>query len=226
MLTYLLTDDSHAYTETGYLPENFLPEFMDFVVWGHEHECLIEPRFNPEMGFHVMQPGSSVATSLMPGEAVPKHVAILSVTGKEWHSESIRLKTVRPFVMKEIVLADERAIKEKEIWRMNDNRTKITQHLVEIVEQLIEDAKKEWLELQDDREDDEEIKVPLPLIRLRVEYTAPEPGHFNCENPQRFSNRFIKRVANTNDVVQFYRKKHTANRKSGLVQLIRKLTCV
>ncbi|KAF2018894.1 DNA repair exonuclease [Aaosphaeria arxii CBS 175.79] len=202
----------HAYTDTGYLPENFLPEFMDLVVWGHEHECLIDPRYNPEMGFHVMQPGSSVATSLMPGEAVPKHVAILSITGKEFTSESIRLKSVRPFVMKEIVLAEERAMKEKEIWRMNDNRAKVTQHLESIVNQLIEDAQREWLELQDDTEDRDDIEIPLPLIRLRVEYSAPEPGEFKCENPQRFSNRFQNRVANTQDIVQFYRKKHTANR--------------
>ncbi|KAF2706670.1 DNA repair exonuclease [Pleomassaria siparia CBS 279.74] len=202
----------HAYTETGYLPENFLPEFIDLVVWGHEHECLIEPRFNPEMGFHVMQPGSSIATSLMPGEAVPKHVAIVSVTGKEFTSEPIRLKSVRPFVMKEIVLADEPAIKDRELWRMTENRSKITQHLISVVDQLIEDAKREWLELQDERDDEEEIDVPLPLVRLRVEYTAPEPGAFNIENPQRFSNRFVDKVANTNDVVQFYRKKKIINR--------------
>jgi double-strand break repair protein MRE11 len=202
----------HAYTETGYLPENFLPEFIDLVVWGHEHECLIDPRYNPEMGFHVMQPGSSIATSLMPGEAVPKHVAIVSVTGKEFTSESIRLKSVRPFVMKEIVLQEERIIKEKELWRVTDNRSKITQYLIGIVDQLIEDAKREWIELQDDRADDEDLDVPLPLVRLRVEFTAPEPGEFNCENPQRFSNRFVNKVANTNDVVQFYRKKKTVNR--------------
>jgi double-strand break repair protein MRE11 len=206
-----LTNLSHAYTETGYLPENFLPEFVDLVVWGHEHECLIDPRYNPEMGFHVMQPGSSVATSLMPGEAVPKHVAILNITGKEFTSESIRLRSVRPFIMKEIVLADERAIKEKQLWKMTENRTKITQHLMEIVDELIETAKREWLELQDDRDQDDE--VPLPLVRLRVEYTAPENGTFHVENPQRFSNRFTKKVANTNDVVQFYRKKQTASRE-------------
>ncbi|KAF2276211.1 DNA repair exonuclease [Westerdykella ornata] len=200
----------HAYTDTGYLPENFLPEFMDFVVWGHEHECIIDPTFNPEMGFHVMQPGSSVATSLMPGEAVPKHVAILSITGKEWHSQKIRLKSVRPFVMKEIVLAEEEAIKRDKLWLKSENRTKITQHLEGIVEQLIEDAQREWLELQGEDRSDGDIEIPRPLVRLRVEYTAPEPGEFKCENPQRFSNRFVDRVANTTDVVQFYRKKHTA----------------
>jgi len=201
-----------AHTPTSYLPENFLPEFIDLVVWGHEHECLIDPRYNPEMGFSVMQPGSSVATSLMPGEAVPKHVAILSVTGKEFETETFRLKTVRPFIMKEIVLAEEKEIKQKEVWRMNDNRAKITQYLETLVEDLIEEAKSEWLELQDDREEGDDIDVPLPLVRLRVEYTAPQPGEFHVENPQRFSNRFVDKVANVNDVVQFYRKKKTATR--------------
>ncbi|ORY06649.1 Mre11 DNA-binding presumed domain-domain-containing protein [Clohesyomyces aquaticus] len=201
----------HAYTETGYLPENFLPEFIDLVVWGHEHESLIEPRYNPEMGFHVIQPGSSVATSLMPGEAVPKHVCILSITGKEFTSEPIRLKSVRPFIMKEIVLAEERAIKEKELWRVTGNRTKITNYLEGIVNTMIEDAKREWLELQEEHDEEETPDVPAPLVRLRVEYSSPS-GAFDCENPQRFSNRFQGRVANTNDVVQFYRKKSATNR--------------
>lgn len=203
-----------AHTPTSYLPENFLPDFMDLVVWGHEHECLIEPRLNPEMGFHVMQPGSSIATSLMPGEAVPKHVAILSITGKEFQTETIRLKTVRPFVMKEIVLAEEKEIKNKELWRVTDNRAKITQYLTKLIEQLIEQANQEWLELQDDEDEDEELKPPLPLVRLRVEYTAPEPGEFKIDNPQRFSNEFIGKIANENDVVQFHRKKKTATKTS------------
>jgi double-strand break repair protein MRE11 len=205
----------HAHTPTSYLPENFLPEFMDLVVWGHEHECLIDPRYNPEMGFHVMQPGSSVATSLMPGEAVPKHVSILSVTGKEFTTENIRLKTVRPFIMKEIVLAEEREIKEKEVWRVrdvSDNRAKITQYLNKVIEELIEEANRDWLELQVDREEGDDIEPPKPLVRLRVEYTAPAPGEFHCENPQRISNRFMGKVANINDIVQFHRKKKPAHR--------------
>jgi double-strand break repair protein MRE11 len=33
-------------------------------------------------------------------------VGILSITGKQFHMEKIRLKTVRPFVMREIVLSE------------------------------------------------------------------------------------------------------------------------
>ena len=204
---------SHPYTDTGYLPEEFLPEFLDLVVWGHEHECLIEPRYNPQMGFSVMQPGSSVATSLMPREAVPKHVAILTVTGKDFKVEPIRLKTVRPFVMKEIVLQEDKEFKKSV--KSTTNRTQITSYLISVVEGLIEQAKEEWLEAQDQQEQEGELEPPLPLIRLRVEYTAPGgAGAYDCENPQRFSNRFVGRVANKNDVVQFYRKKAGATRKA------------
>lgn len=199
----------HAHTETGYLPENFLPEFLDLVIWGHEHECLIDPKLNPETNFHVMQPGSSVATSLVPGEAVTKQVSILSITGREFKNEPIPLKTVRPFVMKEIVLSEDKTAKK--LARKENNRTEITRLLMTYVEDLIEQAKQEWLEThEDDIGDDEEPEIPLPLVRLRVETSTPEGGSFDCENPQRFSNRFVGKVANVNDVVQFHRKKKAA----------------
>jgi double-strand break repair protein MRE11 len=201
----------HAYTETGYLPENFLPEFMDLVVWGHEHECLIDPRLNPETKFHVMQPGSSVATSLVPGEAVAKQVSILSVTGREFKSEPIRLKTVRPFVMREIVLSEEKGAQK--LARKDNNRTEVTRFLMSIVEELIEEANSQWREMhgQPDEDEEESQELPLPLVRLRVETSTPEGGSYECENPQRFSNRFVGKVANVNDVVQFHRKKKTAS---------------
>ncbi|KAI1906663.1 meiotic recombination protein [Ophidiomyces ophidiicola] len=194
----------HARTETGYLPETFLPDFMDLVVWGHEHECLINPRVNPETKFQVMQPGSSVATSLVPGEAVPKHVAILSITGREFKCEPIRLKTVRPFVMRDIILHD--VEEAQRLARKENHRTEITRLLMKIVYDLIEEARDDWLASQDDF-DCNTSQVPLPLIRLRVETSIPEGGSFDCENPQRFSNRFVGHVANVHDVVQFYRKK-------------------
>lgn len=148
----------------------------------------------------------------MPGEAVPKHVAILSITGRDFKVETMRLKTVRPFVMKEIVLSEQKDIKK--LAKVVDNRSKITQNLIAIVDELIEQAKVDWIEAQDATDHDEELEVPLPLIRLRVEYSAPDGGNFDCENPQRFSNRFVGRVANVNDVVQFYRKKAGATKKT------------
>ena len=184
---------------------------MDLIIWGHEHESLIYPRPNVETGFDIIQPGSTVATSLIQGESEPKHVCILSISGKEYKSEAIRLKSVRPFKVKDVSLAEDRVTKK--LAKKENNRGDITRRLVEIVEELINEANAEWLELQDSNDSEEQVEPPLPLVRLRVEYTAPEGGAFDCENPQRFSNRFAGKVANTSDVVQFFRKKTAATRK-------------
>ncbi|KAI0999699.1 Double-strand break repair protein [Podosphaera aphanis] len=196
----------HAHSETSYLPENFLPNFLDLVIWGHEHECLIDPRLNPETQFHVMQPGSSIATSLVPGEAVAKHVAILSITGKEFKVEKHRIKSVRPFITKELVLQNDARFRK--LARLKENRSLITNELEKIVLELIKEAKDEWVSIQD--EEIEESDIPLPLIRLKVEHSAPDGCKFECENPQRFSNRFVNQVANVNDVVHFHRKTKAA----------------
>ncbi|TVY42597.1 Double-strand break repair protein [Lachnellula subtilissima] len=203
-----------AHNETGYLPENVLPDYMDLVIWGHEHECLIDPRLNPETMFHVMQPGSSVATSLIPAEAVTKHVAVVEVNGKNFVMKKHRLKTVRPFIYREIVLANEARFKK--LAKEKDNRTALTAELMKVVDELIEEAKAEWLESQgDEAEEINEEDIPRPLIRLKVEATAPEGGKFDTENPQRFSNRFSDRVANVNDVITFYKKKVVTRRNKN-----------
>ena len=186
---------------------------MDLVIWGHEHECLIDPQMDYEMGFHVMQPGSTVATSLIAGEAVQKQVSLLRITGKEFQTEAISLKSVRPFVTRDVILQDEPGLRR--LAKRENNRSDITRHLEGIVRQMIEEANDAWLATQESSEgvDSTPLSPPLPLIRLRVEYTAPEGGRFDCENPQRFSRRFEGNVANVNDVVQFHRRK-TAVRKA------------
>lgn len=197
----------HAYTETNYLPEHFLPSFMDLIVWGHEHECKIDPVTNAELGFKVMQPGSSVATSLVKGEAEPKHISIVSVTGKEFTCESIRLKSVRPFVTRDIIMRDFREFKE--LAHEADNKSRITQFLIKIVDELIAEANQSWQELHQDADEEmeEDDAPPLPLVRLRVETTPPEGGKYDLDNPQRFSNRFQGRVANATDVIQYHKKR-------------------
>ena len=69
---------------TNHIPENFIPNFFDLVIWGHEHECLIDPKFvrtsydaeGEEKGMYISQPGSSIATSLSDGELAKKCVCV------------------------------------------------------------------------------------------------------------------------------------------------------
>ncbi|KAK0668737.1 putative double-strand break repair protein mus-23 [Cercophora samala] len=218
-----LHQNHYAHTPTSYVSENMLPEFMDLVIWGHEHECLVDPIKNDITNFHVIQPGSSIATSLVEGEAVTKQVAILNITGRRFTVDKIPLKTVRPFVTREVVLATDKRFKGLE--KKQDNRQEVTKRLMTIVEEMIQQANDLWESTHGgDAAEDEE--APLPLIRLKVEYTAPEGTKFDVENPQRFSNRFASRVANQNDVVYFYRKKTAVTKALESVDTIKVDTLV
>ncbi|KAL8450789.1 hypothetical protein Emag_003077 [Eimeria magna] len=59
---------------------------------GHEHDCHTELRQSREGRCQVLQPGSSIATSLTAGEAQQKHVFVL--------------ETVRPLIVEDVSLAD------------------------------------------------------------------------------------------------------------------------
>jgi len=46
-----------AHTKDECLREDFLPQSMNLIFWGHEHECRLEPEFNDDKNFYVTQPG-------------------------------------------------------------------------------------------------------------------------------------------------------------------------
>ena len=64
--------------------EEHLPDWLDLVMWGHEHECMISPFRSASDTYYITQPGSSVATSLIEGEAVQKKMALLQVRDKNF----------------------------------------------------------------------------------------------------------------------------------------------
>ncbi|KAG7480129.1 double-strand break repair MRE11 [Solea senegalensis] len=177
---------------TNYIPEQFLDEFIDLVVWGHEHECLIAPTRNEQQLFYVTQPGSSVATSLSPGEATKKHVGLLKVKGRKMNLQKIPLNTVRQFFIQDVVLAD-----------YEDLFTPDTPQVTKKVEDLCYAKVIEMLE----EAERERLGCPLtpekPLIRLRVDYS----GGFEAFNTSRFSQKFVDRVANPKDLIHFLRQR-------------------
>nr|GEW64949.1 double-strand break repair protein MRE11 [Tanacetum cinerariifolium] len=162
--------------------EHFLPRFLDFVVWGHEHECLADPQEVPGMGFHITQPGSSVATSLIDGESKPKHVLLVEIKENQYRPTKIPLHSVRPFEYKEVVLKDEQDIDP------NDQNS-ILEHLDNVVNSLIEKC---------NRTDSRNSKPMLPLVRVKVDYSG-----FMTINPQRFGQKYVGKVANPQDILIF-----------------------
>ena len=43
---------SHAQSAKNFIKEAFLPNFLDLVIWGHEHECIPEPVVSPLILLH------------------------------------------------------------------------------------------------------------------------------------------------------------------------------
>lgn len=189
-----------------YISESYIPEFIDLLIWGHEHDCLIEPYKNVEKGFFVIQPGSSVPTSLSEGEALPKHVAVLKIYEKKMKILPLKLNTVRPFVWRteklwEIVVSSEnREVKSEEI----------KTHCMQIVEEMIRESN----ELKTGHPN----QPKLPLIRLRCEY-SDETQLFNVV---KFGQLFQGRVANPNsEIVRLKRNFIKAVKKEKFGDLAR-----
>lgn len=51
------------------------------------------------MGFHISQPGSSVATSLIDGESKPKHVLLLEIKVLQTHTPGGILYGIPAFIL-------------------------------------------------------------------------------------------------------------------------------
>ncbi|KAG8948420.1 meiotic recombination [Tulasnella sp. 424] len=194
-----------------YVPEGMFDDSINLVVWGHEHDCRIEPEEVPGKPYFITQPGSSVATSLSDGESIPKQVAFLEIQGKEFQMTPIPLRTVRPFVMEELIMTEEA---EEHGFSLTD-KMEINKFLRSRVEALIQRAATEYAERQNEHaggEDEEDGVAPpkemLPLVRLKVDTTGvPE-----MSNPIRFGQEFQGRVANPKDLLVFTRQKKSAQK--------------
>ena len=103
----VLHQNRTKHAEARYVPEHFLNfrdagdvPFFNLVLWGHEHECKQTIERGAGNSFYILQPGSSVATSLCPGEAAEKRVFVLTVSGKKFNCRPQKLMTVRPMIHK------------------------------------------------------------------------------------------------------------------------------
>jgi double-strand break repair protein MRE11 len=200
---FTLHQNRISHSPKNYINEAFFDRFLDFIVWGHEHECKITPTPSSEGEFYISQPGSTIATALSESESVEKHIGLLEIHERDFRLSPIKLSTVRPFIMEDLVLS---TLKD-EIKKHMDSSARnidpdlknvdpeiISRYLHTKVEAIIERVKKSAHE--------DGKKEALPLIRLRVEYTG-----FNLINLSRFGQLFVGKVANPMDILNFFRKK-------------------
>jgi double-strand break repair protein MRE11 len=179
----------------NFLRAELLPQQMNLVIWGHEHDCKIDPE--PYDKINICQPGSSVATSLCDGEAKEKHIGILEVKFDKYRNENVfklvkvELNTVRPFIFKKIDLQD--YVDEIQAIKIKEPRLKIENFLDSMVEKMIEESKGKHTK--------HSRQPKLPLIRLRVNFNDEE----QLINVKRFGHKYENRVANNSEILLFKR---------------------
>ncbi|KAA0164219.1 hypothetical protein FNF31_02455 [Cafeteria roenbergensis] len=191
---------------------DFIPKFIDLVIWGHEHDSRIVPQPTAGNHFFVSQPGSSVATSLMEGEALPKHIGVLEVKHSRFRIVPHRLRCVRPFLTESVTLAQEPAVssamaaERAEGLALDDAmpagsaavRAAVQDALEARVEALVRRAAEELAARPADELPPKALQ--LPLVRVRVEHTGL-PALSN----KIFGADFAGRVANPGDILLFHK---------------------
>ncbi|CDR96710.1 DNA repair protein (mre11) family protein, putative [Babesia bigemina] len=197
-----------------YIPDSFLPGWLDLVIWGHEHECLKFPQRSESRDFQVLQLGSTVHTSMAQAEMAPKHCCLMELGPDDVKFYPITLESARQLHYSDINLSQLAIANggEKEIWsrlsvmvehvlRAMRNRPKTALRASEIANIVLPRNAKFKLEkaIQDAER--------LPLVRLRVEHTG-----FDSINPRSFGNDFANRVANPADMLRFWQKQNRQHR--------------
>ena len=140
-----------------------IPDWMDLFVWGHEHESRIGAVESDVGTFRVVQPGSSVATSLVEGESVAKKVAVLEIAGSEFRVRPVRLANVRGFKTGTVNLNDPDHGLDVEDPKIDD---KVTNLLEMRVKELIQEARDGMVE----QEDEESATMKVSEVKFATSY--------------------------------------------------------
>ncbi|PAV59016.1 hypothetical protein WR25_10733 isoform A, partial [Diploscapter pachys] len=199
-------------TTGSHIPAKLLPNFMELVVWGHEHESIPHAEWEPGSGedgdgFYILQPGSTVATSLTVDEAKPKHVVKLRIRGSQFKLQPIELKTVRPMVVDTIRMSKvSRRLEYKKYPKPDEGIKQRIAGVKYLDEVLVEEKIREMLAKAKDLVLDDNRTPWPPLLRLNIQYDGEWA---NCQplNAKKVGMQYSEEVANPIDMIAVKRER-------------------
>ncbi|KAG9508578.1 Double-strand break repair protein MRE11 [Fragariocoptes setiger] len=204
----------HGSTSSSYIKDEVVPEFFSLVIRGHEHDAL-DPIKMMSRDQIVFQPGSTVATSLGHGEALPKRVGIVHVRKSLFTKnpqnpyiseiDLIPLKTCRKILLKDLYWSQTEQYVQRRIDELrHSSPPDIAQYVKDFVCRELDTMLQEYEFENSDPDSSGELNLPpAPLVRIRVEFTDSE----QCFGQADFKNDYYpKKVANK-DIVLFKRQK-------------------
>ncbi|ORM40026.1 Double-strand break repair protein MRE11A [Babesia sp. Xinjiang] len=202
-----------------YIPDQFLPDWLDLVIWGHEHECMKFPIRSETHNFQVLQMGSTVQTSLAAAEMAPKHCCIMELSMDDVKFYPITLETARQLHYSDLSLMQmdlPAGSPEKDVFaKLIMNIENVLQSMQSRNVTTLCSTEVAKIVLPNNATFD--LKGPIdnakriPLVRMRVEHSG-----FDSVNPRTFGAYFVDRVANPTDILRFWQKHPIRNVKSDV----------
>ncbi|CCW70498.1 unnamed protein product [Phytomonas sp. Hart1] len=177
---------------------------FDLVIWGNEHEQMMVPQ--PSQGFDIVQPGSTILTSLSGQECNPKQYGILEVRNASYRLTPFPLRSMRPVVRRTVVLA-----KDNPRGRTLDS---VEEFLRSVVDEMLGEAEDQISHIPDDILTFHP-NIKFPLMRLFVDFTDVESAPFPQPNLNRFGQQYIDVVANPGELLRPIRIKPPTSGVAG-----------
>ncbi|CAG5090216.1 Oidioi.mRNA.OKI2018_I69.PAR.g12509.t1.cds [Oikopleura dioica] len=154
-------------SKTDYYQDDEIPDFIDYVLWGHEHDQKYDWRADKRT--LIDQPGATVVTSLTNGELEQRRIGMLTIRRKKnelfWRHDKIPLDTSRIFIFRDFVLSDYVDFEVEDVKQLK-------QQIASIILAQVKDMKQEC-DLK--RQKSRKLAPEMPLLRLRVLQEAGIP---------------------------------------------------
>ncbi|CAD26648.1 DOUBLE-STRAND BREAK DNA REPAIR PROTEIN (RAD32 HOMOLOG) [Encephalitozoon cuniculi GB-M1] len=193
--------------EKEHFSSDLVEGFFDLIVYGHEHESMVV-----KGDCLILQPGSTVRTSLCEGERHDKYAYILRI-GEECTLEHVKLRSVRPLLLDTLRIEERDNVEEKvenKIRGMIDLGRKKESLFNKEITAIDVDTKR--FKCRGDSNEacgagpvckgyQLEEKTRIPLVKLKIELCGDE-----VLDKHRFSAQFKGLVANPSDMLTISRK--------------------
>ena len=177
--------------------DEMLAGIADLVIWGNEHEQKAHPHeIDPTQsesgrGFDIIQPGSTVVTSLGAEGPTRKMCCVVEIRKTSYRLFSHPLRSVRPLVLRTIDLSQEQIPKRREL--VEEYLRNSVENMAQEAEELTQEIPGNFLE--------QNPQLRFPLLRLNVDYNHPDGTPYPTVHPARFGQRFVDIAANPQEIL-------------------------
>ncbi|KAL4480538.1 hypothetical protein ABPG72_022293 [Tetrahymena utriculariae] len=179
-------------------PEQF-PEWIDFIIRGHEHEQKDDVDVMKDCPIATIQPGSTILTAIEDVQATPRRAILFEIKCQEANFQDITLiQSYRPVLYEHVELT---SVVKKAGFDLDDEQP-ADQAVEEVLWQFIQQSINNFkIALKDNFPNCPHLFAKKPILRFKI-----EQSNFDVFNFQRIESKLSDLVANPGEVLKFWKR--------------------